>query len=640
MFKKLLIANRGEIACRVIGTARRMGIATVAVYSEADAGALNVQEADEAIAIGPAPARDSYLNIVRILDAARDTGAEAVHPGYGFLAENADFAAACGKAGLVFVGPSAEAIRAMGSKAAAKQLMALADVPTVPGYHGEDQGPARLTEEARRIGYPVLIKASSGGGGKGMRVVERPDEFAAALGAAKRESLSAFADDRVLIEKYLDRPRHVEVQIFADRFGDTVHLFERDCSMQRRHQKVIEEAPAPKLDDDLRRALHATAIAAARAIRYVNAGTIEFILQGDSFYFMEMNTRLQVEHPVTEMITGLDLVEWQLRVAAGEALPLRQDQIAARGHAVEARLYAEDATRDFLPAAGTLRLLRAPDAAADLRIETGVRQGDTVTPYYDPMIAKLAAWGEDRAAASQRLAEGLSQYRIAGVVTNRDFLRRLVRDPAFAAGEIDTGFIARHRDRLVPPSEPAHEAVLAAATREILLGEEETTRKAASRSRDRYSPWRLRDGWRLDGRATREFHWRDGDTEGVFSLSAHWAERNPDITVARHGDEFTIIDDDATWRLILIDPLAAKEDAAVVAGRLTAPMPGKIVQVLAGAGESVKRGQPLLILEAMKMEHTIVAPGDGTVERIHFAAGDLVQEGAELVAFTPAGQSP
>ncbi len=639
MFRKLLIANRGEIACRVIRTARRLGIATVAVYSEADADALHVQDADEAVAIGPAPARDSYLNIARILAAARETGAEAVHPGYGFLAENADFAEACGKAGLVFVGPTPEAIRAMGSKAAAKQMMALANVPTVAGYHGEDQNPARLGEEARRIGYPVLIKAWAGGGGKGMRVVERSGDFAAALAAAKREALSAFADDRVLIEKYLDRPRHVEVQIFADRFNNVVHLFERDCSMQRRHQKVIEEAPAPQVGDELRRALHATAIAAARAIRYVNAGTIEFILEGDAFYFMEMNTRLQVEHPVTEMITGLDLVEWQLRVAAGEALPLRQDQIVARGHAIEARLYAEDTTRDFLPATGTLRLLHAPAAATDLRIETGVGQGDTVTTYYDPMIAKLVAWGEDRTAALRRLAEGLSHYRIAGLVTNRDFLLRLARDPAFAGGEIDTGFIAQHCDRLVPPTESAPEAVLAAATREILLGEEETARKGASRSRDRYSPWRLRDGWRLDGRAKRELHWRDGDTERTIDIGAAQSG-GADFTVSRHGDEFTIIDDHATWRLTLIDPLAAKDDAAVAAGRLTAPMPGKIVQVLVMPGESVKRGEPLLILEAMKMEHTVTAPADGTVDRVNYAAGEMVEEGAELVAFTPAGKSP
>ncbi|HEX4113928.1 MAG TPA: acetyl/propionyl/methylcrotonyl-CoA carboxylase subunit alpha [Stellaceae bacterium] len=632
MFHKLLIANRGEIACRVIHTARRMGVATVAVYSDADAGALHVQEADAAVRIGPAPAKDSYLNIGAILGAARETHADSVHPGYGFLAENADFAEACAKAGLVFVGPSPDAMRAMGSKAAAKQLMEAAGVPIVPGYHGDDQNPETLAAAAKKIRYPVLIKAWAGGGGKGMRVVEKADDLAAALAGAKREALSAFGDDRVLIEKYLERPRHIEVQVFGDRSGNIVHLYERDCSVQRRHQKVIEEAPAPNLDPAMRQAMHEAATAAARAVHYVNAGTIEFIVAGGAFYFMEMNTRLQVEHPVTEMITGLDLVEWQLRMASGEALPLTQDQIAATGHAVEARLYAEDPERDFLPQTGTLVLLRAPPATPDLRIETGVREGDTVTPYYDPMIAKLVASGADRAAAIHRLGDALSAYRVAGVTTNRDFLLRLARLPDFARGAVDTGFIAHHREALA--ASPIPDAAIMAASR--ALNESEKPRPSA----DRYSPWLLRDGWRLDGAVPREIRWRVGDAE----RSVQWpggpafAETTDGFDVVRMGNRFTVIDDNGSWHVDLVDPLAEREDVAAAGGRLTAPMPGKIVQVLARAGDTVKRGQPILILEAMKMEHTIAAPADGTVDAVNYTAGDLVEEGVTLIAFTAAAK--
>jgi 3-methylcrotonyl-CoA carboxylase alpha subunit len=631
----------------VIRTARRLRVATVAVYSEADRDALHVRDADEAYGIGPAPARESYLDVARILEAARRAKADAIHPGYGFLSENADFAAACAKAGLIFVGPGAEAIRAMGSKAAAKRLMENAGVPIVPGYHGEAQGERALAEEARRIGYPVLIKASAGGGGKGMRIVERPGEFAAALAGAKREALSAFGDERMLIEKYLAKPRHVEVQVFADRFGETVHLFTRDCSVQRRHQKIIEEAPAPGLADAQLRALHQAAIAAARAVHYVNAGTVEFILEDDRFYFMEMNTRLQVEHPVTEMITGLDLVEWQLRIAAGEKLPLSQDRIAARGHAFEARLYAEDPARDFLPSTGKLYLLRAPEESPGLRVETGLHEGDRVTPYYDPMIAKLVAWDSDRASALRRLADGLAAYRIAGPATNRDFLILLARHPAFAAGEIDTGFIARHRNALLPPPAPAPAAILAAASLAVLRDETDAARRVALRSADPHSPWAMRDGWRLAGTASRELHWRDRETERMVRATPAATEYaieidgvlvapTPDATVARQEYEFTVVDPAATWRLLLVDPLAPKSDVAAAGGRLTAPMPGKIVQLLAAPGERVKRGQPLLILEAMKMEHTITAPADGTVERFHFAAGDPVEEGATLLAFAAA----
>src|SRR5213082_749024 len=450
MFSKTLIANRGEIACRIIRTARLMGIATVAVYSEADAGALHVALADEARRIGPPPAREGYLNIAVIIEAARQSGAEAVHPGYGFLSENADFAEACAKAGLVFIGPPAAAIRAMGSKAAAKALMEAHGVPVVPGYHGEAQDAASLAAEAERIGYPVLIKASAGGGGHGMRIVTRADEFARALVGAKREAAGAFGDDRVLIERYLERPRHIEVQVFGDTHGNIVHLWERDCSIQRRHQKIVEEAPAPGLDEAGRKKLGEMAVAAARAVRYVGAGTVEFIADGASaknFYFMEMNTRLQVEHPVTEAITGTDLVEWQIRVANGEALPLRQDAIALHGHAIEVRLYAENPERGFLPATGTLHGLHLPDA--DLaRVDAGVRQGDAVTPFYDPMLAKVIAWGDDRDTARAKLQRALADTAILGVATNLAFLHRVIGEPDFAAGKIDTGFIERHHDSL------------------------------------------------------------------------------------------------------------------------------------------------------------------------------------------------
>ncbi|HXZ00951.1 MAG TPA: acetyl/propionyl/methylcrotonyl-CoA carboxylase subunit alpha [Stellaceae bacterium] len=658
MFAKLLIANRGEIACRVIRTARALGIRTVAVYSAADAGALHVAMADEAYPIGPPPARESYLRIDRLIDAARRSGAEAVHPGYGFLSENGDFAEACAKAGIVFVGPPAAAIRAMGSKAAAKALMERAGVPLVPGYHGEAQDEAALAAAALRVGYPVLIKASAGGGGKGMRVVETPDRFAAALASAKREAASAFGDDRVLIEKYLTRPRHIEMQVFADSHGNALHLFERDCSIQRRHQKVVEEAPAPGMGVGRRRAMGEAAVAAARAVGYVGAGTVEFIAEGDAFYFMEMNTRLQVEHPVTEAITGLDLVEWQLRIAAGEALPLRQEEVAARGHAVEARLYAEDPARDFLPVTGSLRRLRAPAPGPELRIDTGVREGDTVSVYYDPMIAKVIAWGEDRDTARHRLASGLAHYRIAGLTTNRDFLLRLLRHPAFAASEVDTGFIERHRAELLPPPSPAPPLALAAASLALLLDQ---AAAAGAGSNDPSSPWHRRDFWRLNGDTYQDMRWGEGETRHLVrayyrgeryrleidgKASDAGATRLPDgdlaldldgvraeLAVSRQGDEVTVAGDDESWRLLYIDPLAHRAEEEAGGGRLSAPMPGKIAQVLVTSGAKVKRGQALMVLEAMKMEHTITAPADGTVERVDYAPGDLVEEGAELIAF-------
>ena len=449
MFSKILIANRGEIACRVIRTARRMGIATVAVYSDADAGALHVAMADAARHIGPPAARESYLNIDAVVTAARDSGSQAVHPGYGFLSENADFAEACVAAGLVFIGPPAEAIRAMGSKAAAKAQMQAHGVPVVPGYHGDEQDQARLAAEAERIGFPVLIKASAGGGGRGMRIVEKADDFARALDGAKREAAGAFGDDRVLLERYLEEPRHIEVQVFGDHHGNIVHLYERDCSIQRRHQKVIEEAPAPGLDSKRRHAMGQAAVEAARAVGYVGAGTIEFIAEADAFYFMEMNTRLQVEHPVTEAVTGLDLVEWQLRVAAGETLPFQQEEILQRGHAIELRLYAENPDRGFLPATGILHGLRFPEGEG-VRVDTGVREGDAVTPFYDPLIAKIIAYGENRETARLRLVRALGDTAVLGLATNLGFLARVVTDADFAAGALDTGFIERRRETLLP----------------------------------------------------------------------------------------------------------------------------------------------------------------------------------------------
>jgi 3-methylcrotonyl-CoA carboxylase alpha subunit len=664
MFRTLLIANRGEIACRIIRTAQRLGLRTVAVYSEADAKALHTELADEAWPIGPAPARDSYLRIDRIIEAARRSGAEAIHPGYGFLSENADFAEACAAAGIVFVGPPPDAIRAMGSKSAAKGLMQEAGVPLVPGYHGTEQSPALLAAEAQRIGYPVLIKASAGGGGKGMRVVENPQQFNAALEGAKREALAAFGDDLVLIERYLTRPRHIEVQVFADTHGNFVHLFERDCSIQRRHQKVVEEAPAPGMTAARRRAMGEAALAAARAVGYVGAGTVEFIAEGERFYFMEMNTRLQVEHPVTEMITGQDLVEWQLRVAAGEKLPLTQDRLAIRGHAFEARIYAEDPSRKFLPQAGPLRRLRPPTEGAHLRIDSGVREGDAITVHYDPMIAKLIVWDENRAAALRRLSAALTDYEIAGIATNLGFLARLAVEPDFLAGDVDTGFIERHGGSLLGPAAPASRRVVAAAVLALLLDQEAEAKRQAAASGDPHSPWQRSDGWRLNGETSQIIRFTEGaathdvtvrhrrhgvelvfDAEtvtgraellphGVLQIEIDGARSR--VGVVRHGSELVILDGGTTHRLAYVDPHQAAADEELLGGRIVAPMPGKVVQLLTEAGARVRRGQALLILEAMKMEHTIAAPGDGVVEAVKYRVGDLVEEGAELLVLAAA----
>ncbi|TCZ55074.1 acetyl/propionyl/methylcrotonyl-CoA carboxylase subunit alpha [Roseicella aquatilis] len=662
MFRTLLIANRGEIACRIIRTARRMGLRTVAVFSEADASALHVEMADAAIPIGPARASDSYLRIDRILDAARASGAEAIHPGYGFLSENAAFAEACAEAGIAFVGPPPAAIRAMGSKAESKRLMEAAGVPIVPGYHGEEQDEARLSHEAARIGFPVLIKASAGGGGKGMRPVLAAADFAAQLAGARREAKAAFGDDRVLLERYLQKPRHVEVQVFADSQGNTIHLHTRDCSVQRRHQKVLEEAPAPDLSPALRARLHEAAVAAARAVGYVSAGTVEFIVEGEDAFFMEMNTRLQVEHPVTEMVTGLDLVEWQLRVAAGEPLP-RAEAPPPRGHSVEVRLYAEDPAQDFRPSTGPLRRFALPDSAPDLRIESGVREGDAITPFYDPMIAKLVAWGPDRGAALARLGAALDACRIAGITSNLGFLQRLVAHPAMRAAELDTGFAARFAADLRPPPRPAPPLALAAAALELLL----------PRGGPPADPWERADGWRLQGAGTqllllgegearhrlRLTHagtgWRLALAEGELALSGTQSDcalsgRRLDgalqvtlgdtvhrVPVLRDGDAIQVTLPEGRWILHRLDPHAPTGGEAAGQGRLSAPIPGRVVQLLVTQGESVSRGQVLAVLEAMKTELRITAPADGVVAHIGCAAGDTVEEGTEIVTLETAG---
>ncbi|HEX6956690.1 MAG TPA: acetyl/propionyl/methylcrotonyl-CoA carboxylase subunit alpha [Ferrovibrio sp.] len=664
MFHKILIANRGEIACRVIRTARRLGIATVAVYSDADAKAMHVSMADEAVHIGPAPVRESYLLAERIIAAARMTEAEAIHPGYGFLSENAGFARACAEAGIVFIGPPAAAIDAMGLKGAAKALMEKAKVPVVPGYHGDEQAPDFLAKEAERIGYPVLIKAVAGGGGKGMRRVDAAKDFAAALAGAKREAANAFGDDKVLLEKYLVKPRHIEIQVFADSQGNAVHLFERDCSVQRRHQKVLEEAPAPDMPAAMREVMGQAAVAAAKAIGYVGAGTVEFIadvsegLRADRFYFMEMNTRLQVEHPVTEMITGQDLVEWQLRVAAGETLPAGQDDLAITGHAIEARVYAEDPGRNFLPSVGTLCRLRAPAETAHVRVDTGVREGDAVSPHYDPMIAKLIVWDKDRGSALRRMRQALGKYQIAGVTTNTAFLMSLVSHEAFAGGDLDTGFIERFRADLIPQPAPASANVLALAALAVVL--ERRARAAASTAGDPWSPWAAVNGWRLNDQGADELIFKDRDTDTICrveylsdgairlrglekdvvaqgnldngSLDAVLDGRRIKVGIVRQGDDLTILLPGETHRLILVDPRAAVELDEAGSGQLTAPMPGKVVQVMVAEGARVERGQPLMILEAMKMEHTISAPGRGSIAKVHFRAGDQVPEGAALLS--------
>jgi len=667
MFETLLVANRGEIACRVMRTARRLGLRTVAVYSDADRHALHVEMADVAVHIGPPAARESYLDAQRILEAARQTGAQAIHPGYGFLSENAQFANACAAAGIVFVGPPAEAIRAMGSKIGAKRLMESSGVPLVPGYHGDAQDDATLRAAAARIGFPVLIKASAGGGGKGMRIVQDERELPAQLESARREAMKAFGDDRLLLERYLQEPRHIEIQVFADTHGNCIHLHERDCSIQRRHQKILEEAPAPGLAPERRAAMGEAAIRAARRVGYVGAGTVEFIAAGGEFYFMEMNTRLQVEHPVTEMITGLDLVEWQLRVAAGEKLPLAQEQVPLQGHAIEARLYAEDPDREFLPSIGRLWHLRWPERNAALRIDTGVRQGDEVTVHYDPMLAKLIAWGENRSGAVAALRGALAHCEVAGVATNLNLLHTISSAADFRAGQIHTGFIPGHAsDLFAQPAVESQRQIVALAA----LGFLQEERNQALARNDAASCWSAADGWRLNSQAAFAFQLHEASRDEpleihIDELRSGLAGSSGSVQRARVSVDGTRleasdiafapgrvrarIDGDsleAGWRVegqqgyVFLAGRAkaysriADRDvqrSATDAGSLKSPMPGQVIQVLVTAGTQVRRGQPLMIVEAMKMEHTVVAPGDGVVETVSFATGDRVEEGAQLL---------
>jgi 3-methylcrotonyl-CoA carboxylase alpha subunit len=671
MFDKILIANRGEIACRVIRTARRLGIRTVAVYSEADANAQHVRQADEAYCIGGPRPQESYLRGDAIIEVARQSGAQAIHPGYGFLSENADFADAAEAAGIVFIGPKAASMRKMGSKAGAKDLMQAAGVPVVPGYTGQDQAPETLQREADAIGYPLMIKAAHGGGGKGMRIVRSSGEFAANLESCQREARNAFGRDRVLLERYVEKPRHIEIQVFADTHGHALHLNERECSAQRRYQKVLEESPSPFLTPELRRAMGDAAVAAARAIDYVNAGTVEFIVgQDGGFYFMEINTRLQVEHPVTECVTGLDLVEWQLRVAAGEALPLAQEQVRQHGHAIEVRLYAEDPEAGFLPGSGRLERLRLPANDAHTRIDSGVVEGDTVTIFYDPMIAKLIVWDADRPRALARLRDALAGCDMAGPKSNIEFLERLCRHPAVVEGTIDTGYLDRHLDEFVPPpggedtapvrhQEETDLMLAAAATR--LLVQERDTRARARRSQDPSSPWAIADGWRLGHGGHRSLafmhrgqrlelrtHGNDGDYVVEQGPDARYAlagarldgdalslridGRARRFAVLEHGRQFVV--HDGRQRLALEAVEMFKPETSAAAGgadRVTAPMPGRVVVVRAAPGDRVVAGQEVMVIEAMKMELSLKSPRDGTVAEVRAAAGDFVEADAVLV---------
>ena len=668
MFQKILIANRGEIACRVIKTARRLGIRTVAVFSDADANAQHVQLADEAVRIGAAPANESYLVAEKIVDACKRTGAEAVHPGYGFLSENASFAKTLSENGITFIGPPVAAIEAMGSKSGAKTIMGKAGVPLVPGYHGDDQDEALLAKEADRIGYPVLIKASAGGGGKGMRLVHQPSDFGASLSSCKREAIASFGDDKVLVERYVTRPRHIEIQVFADAQGNAVHLFERDCSLQRRHQKVIEESPAPFMSDALRAEMGKAATDAAKAIGYVGAGTVEFIAEskedgtpGD-FFFMEMNTRLQVEHPVTEMVTGQDLVEWQLRVADGAPLPLDQSGIELTGHAFEARLYAEDPANDFLPSTGELVRFRPPEESADCRVDSGVKEGDSVSVYYDPMISKIICWGKDRPTALRKLGDALTQTEVAGLASNRDFLIALCRDEEFGAGRVDTGLIERHRESLIPSDDGVDQSAIVLAAFAELKRREAHTALRASKSAHPNSPWSQLFGWRLNDISHVDLFFRASGTdvpvicryeaEGTYGIEIAGTMHSvtgaidPDgrlvadvdgvisrATVVAIGEHRIVIRERDTVQFELFDPLShlGVDDGGV--GKLSAPMPGKVTDVFVKPGDTVAAGSNLMILEAMKMEHTITSPTDGVLSSVNFDAGDQVSEGDVLVSF-------
>ncbi|WP_370231310.1 acetyl/propionyl/methylcrotonyl-CoA carboxylase subunit alpha [Marinobacter nauticus] len=655
MFNKILIANRGEIACRIIQTAHRMGIRCVAVYSEADANARHVAMADEAFYIGPAPSSESYLRADKIIEIAKESGAQAIHPGYGFLSENTDFAEACEANDIVFIGPPSSAIAAMGSKSAAKAIMEDAGVPLVPGYHGKDQSPDLLRAEAEKCGFPLLLKAVAGGGGKGMRVVENMAEFDDALAAAQREAKNAFGNPDMLIERYLTQPRHVEIQVFCDQSGNGIYLAERDCSVQRRHQKVLEEAPAPGLSEDTRKAMGEAAVRAAQAINYVGAGTVEFLYDVDgSFFFMEMNTRLQVEHPVTEMVTGQDLVEWQLKVAWGEPLPLTQDQVKTRGHAIEARIYAEDPDQDFLPATGTLRYLSTPDESAHVRVDTGVTEGDEISIHYDPMIAKLIVWDETREQAVNRMVQALEHYRIAGLKTNIRFLHAAVDAQPFREAELTTNFIATHNDLLFPKSRLDLDKALVLAAGFIL----EQRKSAEPVTGDPWSPFGRKNSWRMNSEYAQPLTLQVGDDKhalkilerddryqvfvggSVYHLNA---KLNDDYLQAvinghrlsvhgnLHNEELVLFYEGDTFKCTVYRETYGFEEMASE-GSLAAPMNGSVVAIQAQVGDKVTAGQTLVIMEAMKMEHAIKAPADGVVSEIFYAEGDQVAEGAELIA--------
>ncbi|QDP00806.1 acetyl/propionyl/methylcrotonyl-CoA carboxylase subunit alpha [Thalassotalea sp. PS06] len=664
MFSKILIANRGEIACRVIETARRMGIKTVAVYSDADRHAMHVTLADEAVYIGEAPAKDSYLQGQKVIDAALKTNAQAIHPGYGFLSENAEFCRLCQTNNLTFIGPPVPAIEAMGSKSAAKAIMEKANVPLVPGYHGEDQSEALIKQHADAMGYPVLLKAAAGGGGKGMRQVWSEEEFSSALAAAKRESMAAFNDDVMLVEKYLTQPRHVEIQVFCDNFDNAVYLFERDCSVQRRHQKVIEEAPAPGLSEEVREQMGQAAIAAAKAIGYRGAGTVEFLYENDgSFYFMEMNTRLQVEHPVTEMITGQDLVEWQFRVASGETLPLQQDDLKINGHAFEARIYAEDPDQDFLPATGTLNFLKTPTENAHVRVDTGVRQGDDVSVYYDPMIAKLIVWDEDRSKALARLRGALKHYQIQGVTTNIDFLYNVASNDAFANADIDTSFIEKHQQSLFNEQSGDIESYLPLAATYVLLSQKRDN-QALTSANDPYSPWHNNNAWRANEKNLHKFELnamserydieveecREGEQQyylvkcqgQTYDVQGQLLDDGLLVTVNGHRQQVVIAAQQHSFSIFtdlgaitfakVVEDFNASDDNAGDAG-LQAPMNGTLIATLVEVGDEVSKGQALMIMEAMKMEHTIVAPANGKVSEFYYQSGDMIDGGSALLAF-------
>ena len=655
MFNKILIANRGEIACRIIKSCRELGVQTVAVYSAADAQALHVQQADEAWLLGPAPVKDSYLRTDKILEIAKQSGAQAVHPGYGFLSENADFSEACAAQGLVFIGPSASAIRAMGSKSASKVLMTDAQVPLVPGYHGDAQDDASLLKGLLETGFPALIKASAGGGGKGMRVVENEGEAAAAIAAAKREAINAFGDDKLLIERYLTNPRHIEIQIFCDQQGNGVYLFERDCSIQRRHQKIIEEAPAPGISATLRAQMGETALKAAKAINYEGAGTVEFLYENDEFFFMEMNTRLQVEHPVTEMITGVDLVEWQLRVAAGDALPLQQSELAINGHAMEVRLYAEDPLNDFLPTTGKIGRLLLPTLTDSVRLDTGVQQGDEISPFYDPMLAKLIVHGRDRGECINRLANALNEFHILGLTQNLSFLRQVISLPAFKAGGFSTQFLDQQKDALKSDvTSSSRQAHLKMATLFRLLGRENSEQ----------NPWLNNSSFRLNHNPSEALPLQSMGEEQAITLLGSQSVANQNqyrIAIAGQTSRLSgLLTDDRLTAQLDDQRLQAQvfqyqncitvhshlgTDEFVIAERhfdtsqaqddhgLRAPMNGTLVSVEVAVGDMVEAGQDLIIMEAMKMEHCIKAPHTGRVQEIYFSVGDLVDEGTELLQF-------